>query len=68
MTCIYLTGTYLYTCAAGSHVHVPGLQELAEYCTSEQCVLCPYHDLDELQPIVGAPQAGCGAGRAVWHC
>lgn len=46
MTCPYLWGVYLHSCAAAHTVHVPGAAELKNYCAPREHTLfsrCPLY-------------------------
>ncbi|MDH4161862.1 MAG: hypothetical protein OEW15_04125 [Nitrospirota bacterium] len=46
MTCPYLWGIYLHSCSAARTVHVPGMEELRNYCAPREHTLfsrCPVY-------------------------
>lgn len=46
MSCCYLTGSYMLSCAARREAYIPSGFEFDEYCKSSRFSLCPFYDQD----------------------
>ena len=60
MKCPYLTGNYMFSCAARSEVYIPSSFEFSEYCHSERregFKVCSYYmEMNKGLPIQHTPE------------
>ncbi len=43
MECPFLTGKFMFSCAAKKEVYVPSTFEIDEYCKNDRHKICPHY-------------------------